>query len=56
MYGSDRSRALDYERTVVVQAEKKAKSFSKRMEKSAQKVFGRADIVRDVQLFRRIEI
>ena len=52
MFGSDRSRPLDYERAVVVDREVRKNEqdhSSEQMEKCAQKRFDRADIVRDVR-------
>jgi len=50
MFGSDRSRPKDYERAVVVDAkvkENREDHSSEWKERSAQKRFDRADIVRD---------
>ena len=55
MSGSDRSRPKNYERAVVVESEVKENNedhSSEWMARSAQKVFDRADIVRDVRLWR----
>jgi hypothetical protein len=53
MFGSDRSRPKDYERAVVVDAkvkENREDHSSEWKERSAQKRFDRADIVRDTNL------
>ena len=54
MFRSDRSRPLDYKRAVVVDAEvkderTKENTLQSERRESAQKVFDRADIVRDVR-------
>jgi hypothetical protein len=55
MFGSDRNRPLDYERAVVVNAEKKENQKSERtnffrcMEEFVQKVLDGVDMVRDVR-------
>ena len=52
MFGSDGSRPKDYERAVVVEREVKQSNedhSSEWTERSAQKQFDRADIVRDVR-------
>jgi hypothetical protein len=51
MYGSDRSRPIDYTRALVVDAEvheSETEHCSERTEECSQKRFDRTDIVRDV--------